>query len=444
MQQNVSQPLEARGALSPASRSEAAPPSGPLTLEDLPDDLLRLCVLGGASCSSALLLRDILSLGMCSRRLRTLVQGGGVVRHLRVLVRKPREDPTDDAFLRPRLSDPTTIEISSELPSLEWLCSLGPLRGLTPQYVNLQLVFHWDRPPLIPLPLPAPWRRLRDLLSPTCVLAVVEGTSPEGAGTSQEGIAAWLEGCPRLDRLLTQSLLIDEVPLFSRLTTVRQLYLGVSEPPTTYPSYETMIEALAPLQKLRDLALHCFPFIHPSECAPLAALSALTALTLLLANWDEPPGPLPPALKNLEINHFPDAQILGPIPHLPLSLAYPLLKPALGAAATSLRHLTIRVRLFSFVQTILAHLTPESAPCAFSRLEEFNIRLYGQGTRGNNSADLVALLEAAPRLRLINLQDIQHISNSTLQWLQVRRQGFRLMYKQGENNAPGTSVLELP
>jgi hypothetical protein len=66
----------------------AAPlaPERALTLEDLPDDLLRLCVRGGSK-TPPLPLHDIISFGMCSRRLRALVQAGGVVRELHVWVR---------------------------------------------------------------------------------------------------------------------------------------------------------------------------------------------------------------------------------------------------------------------------------------------------------------------------------------------------------------------
>jgi hypothetical protein len=54
--------------------ADSRPPEGPLTLEDLPDDLLRRCVRGKAP-SEPLALQDVVSFSMCSRRLLSLLQG---------------------------------------------------------------------------------------------------------------------------------------------------------------------------------------------------------------------------------------------------------------------------------------------------------------------------------------------------------------------------------
>jgi hypothetical protein len=63
--------------------------SSPLTLEDLPDDLLQHALRGP---SSHLTLKDIASFGLCSRRLWALVVEGGL-RKLKVTVEDPTWDP---------------------------------------------------------------------------------------------------------------------------------------------------------------------------------------------------------------------------------------------------------------------------------------------------------------------------------------------------------------
>jgi hypothetical protein len=96
---------------SPASETGAsAPVSTPCTLEDLSDDLLRRSLR-----EYSLTLKDVIRFGMCNRRLRSVVQGGGVLRELEVEVQShslhsPKEHGTD-------------LCLRADPQALDWLCS---------------------------------------------------------------------------------------------------------------------------------------------------------------------------------------------------------------------------------------------------------------------------------------------------------------------------------
>jgi hypothetical protein len=253
-----------------------------------------------------------------------------------------------------------------------------------------------------------------------------------------------LEDLPDLKHF-DASIIPAELPPVGRLTRLTSLRLNINPRDMAGPmpasvSLGTGLEALAPLQAIRRLCLGGIGLRHPAECAPLAALSALTSLTLPLTRWDEPLGKLPPNLKTLELSHLPEVvpvdlppPPLPPPPHLPVSLSYPLLKPALGTAATSLRCLTVALNLH-YVRTLVMNLARYSAPCAFPHLTEFHVRISGAGTHGANTADLVALLEAAPRLGYIWLEDFKHLSSKTLHCLRDQTSDFLVKYREPEGN----------
>jgi hypothetical protein len=149
--------------LTPAPMTLATPSplsEAHLNLEDLPDDLLRRCVrTKSLSQTEPLKLRDslksVLSLGMCNKNLRRLVQGGGVLRELKVQM----EDSNRNE-LRRYLYRSGVIEIRPNSPSLNWLCSWGPLQGPPPESVHFTF---WSSLKNV---APGPLARLRDLLSP--------------------------------------------------------------------------------------------------------------------------------------------------------------------------------------------------------------------------------------------------------------------------------------
>jgi hypothetical protein len=84
-------------------------------------------------------------------------------------------------------------------------------------------------------------------------------------------------------------------------------------------------------------------------------------------------------------------------------------------------------------------LVADSIPCAFSGLEEFILRVKETGLDdGPHSADLVALLEAAPGLRRVRLEGIPNLTSTTVTWLARYRPGFQM--EVGDRGV----VLELP
>jgi hypothetical protein len=153
-----------------------------------------------------------------------------------------------------------------------------------------------------------------------------------------------------------------------------------------------------------------------------------------------------------------DGQMDGTVPAqpyiVPLSLACPGLRDALGDSAASLRRLDIRIycacaRQFPYKNTyfdvpcaLRFDLTPDSIPCAFPSLEEFLLEPVKPGAAARyHTADLLPLLEAAPGLRRVHLRDIGNVSLETVQWLLAHRPGARLSdCPEGE----GGKTIEIP
>jgi hypothetical protein len=300
-------------------------------------------------------------------------------------------------------------------------------------------------------PTPDTWRRLRDLLSPTKI---------EVHNSDPDTLFSWIEGCLRLRDLEIAGLELDALTSlcrFSGLNALTHLYIIVQEEEgdrsKPFPVTDGFA-SLSSLSSLKELVLvPSMTAFAPAACAPLAALTALTALTLPLAKWDEPFGPLPPALENLQLtlalpNHGFGFEVFESLSAVTVDLACPGLRASLGAAAASLPRLTLvfdaewaRTDLHGiFIDCILSlPLTHDSVPCAFSGLEEFTLRLEGTGVDdGPHSADLVALLEAAPGLRRVRLEGIPNVSCATTVWLSAHRPGFRMKEREG------VVVFELP
>jgi hypothetical protein len=207
----------------------------------------------------------------------------------------------------------------------------------------------------------------------------------------------------------------------------------------------------------------------PREAATLSALSSLTALELSLSRWDEPFGPLPPSLKALGLVLLPDVfnprspTATEPIVYRPVYHREPFASPGLRASLTNNgTHAAPAVRTLALsfsnhfsgcdqdepyqARSMHIDLTPDSIPCAFPTLEEFTYQQYraGYDFRVSDSSedeedraardwgtvpqvfDLVALLEAAPGLRRVNLGDeITGVTDATREWLRRHRPGLR-------------------
>jgi hypothetical protein len=423
-----------------------------LVLEDLPDDLLRLCARGPSS--DPLGIKDVMSFDACNKRLHALVQGGGVLRELTVVVETPiwKEDEWtgEVRFSRQicsvdlsRRLDPhnrNTIYLDANKASLSWLCSWPLLRG-PPLLERVEVDIRSMGEPAADPPPPELWRRLRDLLSPTAVeLNCSSDVSDLKLWFGEEQVL-WLAGCPRLRRARVDFGTYEMVDDYSE-----EVGLGDGG----------LFHTLAPLMQLQelDLSAAAMGLADPTACAPLAALSSLTALTLPLAKWDEPFGPLPPGLASLTLSLVPTTRAFhlqmaygsdrfAAIPtHLsvvPLPLACPGLKDSLGPVAASLRRLSISMyteyatevnddyNCFTLPYSLHLALTPDSIPCAFPGLEEFTFRLEHMDAKANNHcATLTALLEAAPSLRRIWLIEVANVALETMEWLSERRPGFRV------------------
>jgi hypothetical protein len=310
--------------------------------------------------------------------------------------------------------------------SLGWLYMWGPLQGPPVEYVRMRVYTTGPAPGEPGAATPETWRRLRDLLSPTAALLCIR---PE--------VMRWVEGCS------------------SRLTRLEL------EPPRDPTSINTAVTSLQSLANLREL---CLPpeddedtSLALADCSPLSILSGLTALTLGVHKWDEPCGPLPPALQNLEIQLLPPLVFFGFDENtqdgrsVALDLTCRGLRDSLGPAAASLQRLTVTYQTFDAsyngndeqVDCIChVNLTQDSIPCAFSGLKEFKFAVYEVDRRDPHTADLVALLEAAPGLRRVQLDDIPNLSGTTTAWLLRERPGSQ-MHVDTQQGDTTTIVLEV-
>jgi hypothetical protein len=442
-----------------------------LTLECLPDDLLRVCARGGFT-SSPLSIREVLSFGSCNKRLYALVQGGGMLQELRVDFMSPvvfSNTEGDRGYhiqtvghyldlcrsLRP--SNHHAILVCANQASLDWLCSWPLRRGplLDAVCVDLSHMGYVDVEPT----LPEAWRRLRDLLSPTHAELHCSLTLPpdEDAAALElwfgDEQLSWLGRCARLEYMR-----IDCSECYSST-----YYEGGGEGIAD----GGLFSALTPLTQIRELCMSSLKmgFKDPATAAPLTALSFLTALTLPLAKWDTPLGALPPALQspsleflpavrafNLQLNRYksPPAQPII----VPVSLACPGLRDSLGPADGSLRLLSIslhakdaresslRGNCFYLPCAFRFNLTTDSIPCAFPALEEFSLHAEHTGAEARyHTADLLPLLEAAPGLRRVHLKKLGNVSLETMQWLARRRPGFQLTEAA---DSEGGKVIEIP
>jgi hypothetical protein len=207
------------------------------------------------------------------------------------------------------------------------------------------------------------------------------------------------------------------------------------------------IAKLAPLTGLKELEIWSDGMsLTPSSVAPLAALSALTALALPLVDWHVPFGPLPLALEHLHLylntlsGAYGFADLEGPARLVSVGLSCPALGPALGGAAvSSLRRLDLTYNAHlacerttdgegSALVVISLRLTPDSIPCAFPALEEFSFTLDlpvegPEEVDAAHTADLRALFKAAPGLRRVELEGINNLSLATWDWLRAECPG---------------------
>jgi hypothetical protein len=436
----------------------------PLVLEDLPDDLLRRCVRSGAP-AEPLGVQDVLSLGMCNKNLRRLVQGGGVLREFRVTLSPNLLLPLD--LPRRLLSGPRSLKIGTNIASLDWLCSWGALQGEPPEKAELVLRYLERVPPETRARLGA----VRGL-SPTFAKFNVEfdrarfltypPTSPQFdeedvkrfmdyafgppppayAAIVKEAVDA-LEGCPRLTSA-DVAVHSSQFGQLTRLTALRRLSLGFTD-----SDLQSAMNSLMPLANLRELQITILHSTPITSRPAVAVLTALTALTLPLGLPSDFIGPLPPALESLtlKLHNLDLNMMLEEAPSVVrLDLKSPKLRETLSAAAAaSVRRLTIHcideydgvsVNFRSCVLRLA--LTVCSIPCAFYGLEEF-IFTVDKTARPNplHSADLVALLEAAPGLRRVTLSGVQNLSEPTQQWLAAHRPGHCL------GGGEGDTMLEL-
>jgi hypothetical protein len=423
----------------------------PLVLEDLPNDLLRHCLRAGS-----LAPRDLIAVRMLNRRLRALVNEGGALRELTIAIMHANEWDEAAGELVPffglyrRLLSSNTLQTDANQASLGWLADWPLLRGPLLMNVTLDIISvgDFEAEPA----LPETWARLRDLLSPTAAVLCCQPdpNPPYTLFWSLQGEAAvsWLVGCPRLHSLRVE------------VSGAEEIY---GPEPQGLP-IGNVCEALAPLTQLKELNFSPgYGFLQPGGFAPLAALSALTALTLPLAKWDVtepellPVGPLPslpPALETLTLQLSPlsGGFVLEDLrggdypyyeqPDVPQrvdeSLESAGLRDALAAAAPTLRRLDIILTTgeaaqvsksryeHSFAYALYLKLTPESLPCLLPGLEEFSFNLDDQDSGENHTAGLIALLEAAPGLRRVRLKGINSMSLMTMVWLAEHRPGFRL------------------
>jgi hypothetical protein len=460
-----------------------------LTLEDLPDDLLRICLRPPVP----LTLRDVFAVQMLNRRLRAIAQEPGLaLGELEVVLTFPHRDLQREGFtyefdpvldLHHRLEGLCTLVVYANEASLDWLCDdflqrfPAPGRGVS---VHLETADGFDPQ----VTLPATWRRLSRLLSPTSARLfnddeiyndAIEPHFDDQYWDLIDAATTWLDCCERLTSLEVY-FLVDDLHFLSGLTRLTRLDAGLHYIVDQYHVAiyaEDNLENVMSLTGLQELNIfstgdnNC-GILSPDSCAPLAALSSLTALTLPLAYWADSFGPLPPALKSLALQLRPlksniclqvlleedDRRIpYEPAQPLPLALACPHLLDDEAGAAASLPRLDITftigragivyTRASEWCAQYALHLTlaADSIPCAFSALEEFSFKLQEEKNGvGPHVADLVALLEAAPGLRHVRLEGMHSLTFNTILWLEEHRPGFR--FSGGAKNILLTLPLE--
>jgi hypothetical protein len=463
----------------PTRRRGPPPPSSsaPLTLEDLPDDLLRRIVR-----EYSLTLPDVLRFSECCRRFHQLAQGGGVLRELKVEVislpnpisaalaaaalhgrQEPRRYPSFDA-------SNNTLTVVYKTGCLDWLCAWPLLRGAPPlDRVEVVVGKYYEDPPA-PAPLVKAWRRLlRTLDAATSCLHVVlyENCDEEsGRGLDAASTVIALGEAARLDRLhvvleavANPARLLAAVGRLARLRSLSfndEYGFDIQQPYTS-----DRFEALSGLAGLQELTLELMYPSAPAAFAPLAALSSLTFLELHLRRWDLPFPNLPPNLQHLRLELRPDSDYEHGYGEeideegtncIRETLPAPGLIDTLGGAgaALSLRRLEVNFSFHKFYfmeagglarYAVRLALTPESFPCAFPALEEFSLYLgHTRKDSSCHSADLVALFEAAPGLRSAEIQHIGNLSFETMEWLDRHRPGRRLERTRGPS--PGSLGTE--
>jgi hypothetical protein len=340
----------------------------------------------------------MISIAACNRRLRELVQEGSMLRKIEVVVEAAHDqkwNPATLAYLhvpdcRRKLVSyrPHTVHIMANQASIEWLCDWELLRGPALDSVAVE-IRSMGNAALEPA-LPAAWRRLRDLLSP--IAAEVDCNYDE-----EEAALEWVTVCPRLQSLNIDT--GDNVSLLGRFPLPRRLFVNLIGPDEArYEGHvmEDRLTDIAPLKGVKELDMDAnYGFTDPASFAPLAALTAVTALTLSLAEWDTSFGPLPSALERLTLKLLPLPYAFELFPYdynhvhdVSISLACPGFKESLGGAADSVKHLDITLEVGEAglvrpmreqptpaIVNIELALAPDSIPCAFPALEEFSFTL---------------------------------------------------------------------
>jgi hypothetical protein len=438
----------------------ATPP--PLPLDAVPDDLLRRVFR-----HPSLSLHDILRFSMCSKGCRRAVHERDMLPALKVSINSTGPLVTSSGLvhggpldLRRGLSPTGRVQVAANVSSLDWLTSWPLLRGArgSLEYANVIISSVGDAA-AEPL-LPESWRALRDALDATGTRAHYTLNVPQ---KDLRDLMAWVEGSTCLGSLscylpsaYDNATLAGDCGALGRLTRLRRLSIHFEDVDFEGASFDDSLSGLASLTGLQELKLDVFP---PDTLAPVwDSLTALTSLTFTSYRWGEPFGLLPRNLKYfcLMARYFPGpfVQRTGEARHICEPLSCPGLRASVGAAAAaSLRHLHVIINMENFRECrdytsqnclVDLFLTPDSIPCAFPGLEQLTVILEDATDHPNvpHTADLVALLEAAPGLRGVWLRGFYSLSFNTMLCLQARRPGFKM--RGGPSWGNCDIVLELP
>jgi hypothetical protein len=324
--------------------------------------------------------------------------------------------------------DGCTLKVFMNQRTLDWLCSWPLLQqaALDEARVSFCGLRYAAQEPLVPATL----RRLLRRLQPTSVFLDSFGSQPDN-----EHLLRTLTESSRLSMLESEGASMEDSDLLSNLghlTSLQWLFVVFDDPDRSVLPVSALT-SLAPLTALQNFSI--VGSVTLSGLTPLAALPSLTSIMVPLADSSRLFGPLPPLLERLNLS-FPAPQgpgvLIGQARVRPLSLECPALGPSLGAAATSLSTLIIHIGLEDEEEEgaedsmFYFNTTRMTIPCFFPKLDGFYMYLgkLGEGAGTGNSADLVALLEAAPGLRKIILGGIGGLSMATILWLETHWPGY--------------------
>jgi hypothetical protein len=222
---------------------EPEPPAPPLTLESLPDDLLRRCLRAGRFHFPYVThLEDILSFASCCRRFRNIVYEGKVVEHVNLHIvdwekgtgADPASDPPSDPLGLHRSLWQNIIVIAANSRSLEWISSWPLLRAPFFDKGSLMISIESRGDAAADPALPAAWGRLAAALdrAGNPLHVPVSTTSTVGDKGVLYGTLDWLRGVSSLRELgLTISAREDLnsqrpgnlAPCFERIVLLPQL-----------------------------------------------------------------------------------------------------------------------------------------------------------------------------------------------------------------------------